>query len=679
MVQTILSIAVIAITISFSFWTLLRRDRSLPAFFVVLALLVTSLLETCTLLLLLQPERFAYWEGWSLFVEAFIPGVWLLASTTHGREAKLSEFRFSQKTLLLLSLLFIVPVFLTPAAGFYYSPDFPFEPVLFLGPVGFPFYIGIMAFLVAALINLETTLVNASPGELWKMKFTTLGIGTILAAYALYYSQALLFRTLNLNFLSIRSFFLILAVGMMTFGRLRKGDGVKIRVSRHVAFKSVVLITVGGYLVLIGLLGEGMRYFGAEFQRSVVIGFIILSGLVLLFVFLSGRVRREILVFLHKNFYQSKYDYRVQWLQFTERLANRQSEADLQQVILSAYCDIFGIQCAALYLVDPDRRNYVNTAVYEMEALPETFGHDNVLVRYIDGRGWVFRHTDNFLEVPAETKEFLKRYQVSFVVPLLSGEQLEGFIVLGRQVNPNETVMYEDFDLMKTIARQASFALRNQRLSDQLTRLREMEAIGNIATFVIHDLKNHVAGLSLMVDNARHYIDNPEFQQDMLRSLDNTVTKMQGLIGKLKNLGEKELLNLQPIDLRTVVRRAMAFLPAGRVAVSGEPLVVKVDADELQKVFLNLLLNAVEATPDGSPVTVEVAMAGAPHVRVIDQGTGMSADYIRRELFKPFVTTKKKGLGIGLYQSRQIVEAHGGRLEVQSEVGKGTVFTVWLK
>ncbi|TWJ13787.1 ATP-binding protein [Geobacter argillaceus] len=180
-------------------------------------------------------------------------------------------------------------------------------------------------------------------------------------------------------------------------------------------------------------------------------------------------------------------------------------------------------------------------------------------------------------------------------------------------------------------------------------------------------------------NNARHYIDNPDFQQDMLRSLDNTVNKMQGLIGRLKNLGEKELLNLQPVDLKTVVRRAMAFLPADRVTVGGEPLVVKVDAEELQKVLLNLLLNAVEASPDGSQVAVEVAMVGAPHIRVVDHGSGMSADYIRRELFKPFATTKKKGLGIGLYQSRQIVEAHGGRLEVQSEVGKGTVFTVWLK
>ncbi len=679
MVQAILSITVIIVATTFSVWAMLRRERSLAAFTLSAALLVTALLEASTLFSLSRPDLFGYWERWSLFAEGLMPGVWLLASITHAREARLVDLRLSQKVLLFLSLLFLVPVLRSPVAGFYYSPDFPVEQVLFLGPVGFPFYISVMIFLVAALVNLETTLANATPGELWKLKFATLGIGTILASYALYYSQALLFRTINLHFLPVRSFFLILGVGMLTYGRLRKGDGVKIRVSRQVAFKSVVLIAVGGYLVLIGLLGEGMRYFGAEFQRSVVIGFIVLSGIALLLLFLSGRVRREIKVFLHKNFYQSKYDYRVQWLQFTERLANRQSEADLQQVILSAYCDTFGIQSAALYLLDAERRLFVNTAVYEMGALTETFGPDDALVRYIDGRGWVFRHTDSFLELSTETRAFMEKCHVSFVVPLLSGEQLEGFIVLGRQVNPHETIIYEDFDLMKTIARQASFALRNQRLSDQLTRVREMEAIGNIATFVIHDVKNYVAGLSLMVDNARHYIDNPEFQQDMLGSLDNTVKKMQGLIARLKNLGEKELLNLQPIDLLAVVNRAVSFLPAGRVTVNGERLVVPVDAEEMQKVILNLLLNAVEASPADAPVSVEVGLAGTPFVRVIDQGIGMSAEYIRRELFKPFATTKKKGLGIGLYQSRQIVEAHGGRLEVQSEVGKGTLFTIVLK
>ncbi len=672
-------IAAIIVSMTYACWNAYSRRSPVADSLLSLALGMIAVLEAFNLLSLNFSGSGVGWGRWALFAEAALPLTWLLASSTHTRQGGLRNLSRLQWGLLFLSLCFPLAAWLFPLTSFFYAPDFPFEQVVFLAPVGFAFYIGIMVYLVISLVNLETTLANATPAELWKIKFETIGVGTILAVYALYYSQALLFRTINMHFVAIRSFFMILAVGMMSYGRLRQREGVKIRVSRQVAFKSVILIAVGIYLVLIGLLGEGMRYFGAEFQRSVTIGFILSTGIALLILFLSGKVRREIRVFLHKNFYQSKYDYRVQWLQFTERLASRQSEADLQQVILSAYCDAFGIQSAALYLLDPDLKTYVNTAVYEMEALSDTFGLDNALVRYVAGRGWVFRHTDSFLEVSVETRSFLERYRVSFVVPLLSGEQLEGFIVLGRQVNPSETVMYEDFDLMKTIARQASFALRNQRLSDQLTRSREMEAIGNIATFVIHDLKNHVAGLSLMVDNARHYIDNPEFQQDMLRSLDNTVNKMQGLIGRLKNLGEKELLNLQPVDLLTVVRRAMAFLPADRVTVTGEPLVVKVDAEELQKVILNLLLNALEASPDGSPVAVEVAMVGAPHIRVVDHGSGMSADYIRRELFKPFATTKKKGLGIGLYQSRQIVEAHGGRLEVQSEVGKGTVFTVWLK
>jgi putative PEP-CTERM system histidine kinase len=264
------------------------------------------------------------------------------------------------------------------------------------------------------------------------------------------------------------------------------------------------------------------------------------------------------------------------------------------------------------------------------------------------------------------------------VVPLFGGEQLKGFIVLGQPINNKEVYIYEDYDLMKTIARQAYLAIMHQRLSEQVAHTREIEAIGNVAAFVAHDLKNLVSNLSLIVENAARYIHNPDFQKDMLTSLGNTVVKMQTLISRLKNLGDQYHFNQQPVNLLELAERTAHLVVGSRVTVSGTAEIVCVDENEIQKVILNLVMNGIEASVPHEPVAIEVGCTNVPFIKIIDRGCGMTARFLRTDLFKPFRTTKKQGLGIGLYQCRQIVEAHGGRIEVNSEEGRGSAFTVWF-
>jgi putative PEP-CTERM system histidine kinase len=264
------------------------------------------------------------------------------------------------------------------------------------------------------------------------------------------------------------------------------------------------------------------------------------------------------------------------------------------------------------------------------------------------------------------------------VIPLFQANLLTGFIALGEQVVRAEQYRYEDYDLMKTIASQASIAIQHQRLSEELTQARSMEVVGNLATFVVHDLKNLVATVSLIVENAGEHLENPEFQEDMLGALRNTADKMHGLIGRLKNLGKSEPFHLRSSELLSLVNRSARLVQGDAITVRGTPEVALADESELQKVLLNFFLNGIEAS-QGEGVVAEVGFAGAPYIRVTDRGCGMSPMFIRKELFTPFCTTKQQGLGIGLYQSRQIVEAHGGRIEVASVEGEGTVFTVWLQ
>jgi len=654
------------------------RDRSGTGWFLSAALAVTAVVELLDMLSLAVSLDAVAWKRYALFGEGLLPTLWILCSLMYARQRGPWEIGWRLRIAIAFTCIFSVVSVIIPLQAFFYAPDFPVERLLFLGTPGFYFYVGIMFSLVFALVNFEVTLANASPEALWKIKYDIIGLGAILAVLIFYYSQALLYRTLNMNYTLLRAFLYVVAAVMIGYSRLCRQGKVRIQVSRQTAFKSVVMLAVGIYLVMIGLLGEGMQYFGTFFPRTVSISFVFLSGIALLILFFSARVRREVKVVLHKNFYQHKYDYRTQWLRFTEQLATSGSGEELLQRILSAYCEIFGIGGAALFLYEDGPAGYCLTAQYEMEPTQDLITAENSMISFLEKSGWVINVREENPEIMTENSQFFSSNNISFVIPLFAGERIEGFIALGKVIKDNEVYIYEDYDLMKTIGRQASVAIMHHRLSEQISQAREVQAIGNVAAFVIHDLKNLVSNLSLIVENADRHIHNPDFQQDMLASLGNTVVKMQRLIGRLKNLGEGELVSLKQIDLLHLVEKTARMVTGSSITVSGTPENALVDQNEIQKVVLNLLINGIEASGPDQPVMAEVGTDGTPFIRITDQGCGMSSRFMRTELFKPFRTTKKQGLGIGLYQCRQIVEAHGGRIEVVSVEGSGSVFTVWL-
>jgi len=656
---------------------LLYIERTRTGLYLSAALTATALTDFFDLLSLNASFNPFLWKTCALSVEALLPLLWLLSSLTFFRQSGPWRLSRARKGAVALTVLFFVAQQMLPLKAFFYAPDFPVERLLFLADIGFYYYIAFLLCMIMVLVNFEITFVNASPDAVWKIKYELIGLGIVVAIQVFYYSQALLYRSLNMNYLSLRSFLYLVAAVMITYSLVfRRGKG-RVQVSRQVAFKSVIIVTVGIYLILLGILGKGMQYFSSIFSRNIVISLIFITGTGLLILLLSDRFKRELKVHLHKNFYQYKHDYRTQWLRFTEQLSSSSSGDELIQHILSAYCDIFGVTGSALFLLDISRTRYHAVADHNMPLKVEMVEAGNSLITFMHEHEWVISVYEEVPGIRAEDSRYFSDNGVYFVVPLFNDSELEGFIVLARPVTSKEIFIYEDYDLMKTISRQAFLAIMHQRLSDQIIRAREIQAIGNVATFVAHDLKNHVSSLSLIVENAARHLHNPEFQKDMLTSLGNTVTKMQTLIGRLKNFGEQDL-KLRQVNLLELSKKTAHLLLESRISVSGTPETAWVDETEIQKVVLNLLMNGLEASEKTEPVILEVGCDNAPYIRVSDKGCGMTSRYIRTELFKPFRTTKKQGLGIGLYQCSQIMEAHGGRIEVNSLEGIGTEFTVWF-
>lgn len=674
--MTISLIAVIVLSISVQ--RIFQLERGAARLYLAAPFLATALVELFDLLAVSDLVPQADWKGCAVYAEALLPALWLLLSLTYARGTGFSGLSRRVRALVCGSFLLVLAPAVLPGGELFYAPDFPDERLLFLTNAGYFFYVAILVLLVVALANFEATLVNASPDALWRLKLDVVALGSMLAVLIFYYSYALLQRTLNMELVPLRSLLFIVAAALMAYSRAHGRGPARVRVSQGVLLRSVVLAAVAGYLVLLGILGEGMRYFGKQLPRLLSLSVAFIGGMLLILCLLSDRLKRELKVFVHKNFYQSKYDYRSQWLGLTARLASFDSGDDLLKRVLSAYCDIFGVKGSALFLHQEGCGWFCATGIRELEELEKTLAEDNRLVAYLRERRWVFDRNDDNPDILAENAEFIGRHRISFAIPLFEGGALSGFVVLGEQVVKDERYRYEDYDLMKAIACQASISIQHQRLTEQLAQARMMEAVGNLATFVAHDLKNLASTISLIVDNAKEHLDNPEFQRDMLASLGSTSQKMHGLIARLRNLGEQEQVRMRPVDLLSLVERSACLVSGGAITVQGCRETAMIDEDELQKVLLNLFLNGIEASREGAGVTAEVGFAGAPFIRVSDRGCGMSPRFVRSELFAPFRSTKLKGLGIGMYQCRQIIAAHGGRLDVSSVEGDGTVFTVWL-
>ncbi len=676
--QELISLFAVFVVLGFCFFLFIKEGRSFRFLASAALLLLYCQLEVFDLLVYLNPHELFFWKKFSLICESLLPAVALLFSLTFYRTSGLRNSGWISRIFLCLSPLFLILVLTVSPEKFIFSPDFAEEKILFLGQWGFFFYLGIMFYLTLSLVMLERTLIALPVHERWSIKFEIIGMGVLLAASLIFYSQSLLYRSIDMNLLPTRSLALLVAVGLIIFSRIKRGGGNPISVSRGVAFQSVVVLALSLYLIGIGLLGEGMRYLGVSFQKNFFIIIGMLSGLAILLVFLSENLRRKINVVLQKNFFRNKFDYRRQWLEFTRRISGAGSYEQLQLITLTFFCETFGFVGATLYLKDDSSGNYIRASRFRVGVEEAFFNNDNSLVSYLAKRDWILSVNDRETDILSRNEEFFSENDISLIVPLRFAEKLEGFVVCSRLINSSESFTYEDFDLLRVLARQTTSAIVNRRLSEEIAASRELVAMGKVSAFVMHDLKNQVSSLSLMVENAADYIDDHEFQEDMLETLAGTIEKMKKLIARLKNLREKPELNLVELDLLELVRHTLQNFNHDVKLVADGPVPALIDREELSNVLLNLLINAFESGSEGQAVVVTVGYGddSRPCVKVSDQGCGMSADFIDTHLFRPFSTTKKMGFGIGLYQCKQVVEAHGGRIEVESEKGVGTTFVV---
>src|SRR6266568_3012330 len=641
-----------------------------------------------------SPEDITYWQWLRLLASAFFPGFWLVFSLCYSR-GNYQEFLRRWRATWIGA--FVIPVGIALGFG-----DQAIINVVRLAPgsvwtliMGWPGkalnLVGLLS-AVLILMNLERTF-RASVGTMrWRIKYLMLGLAVLFGTRIYITSQALLYSAIQLPLVTVSAaaaFVACLLIALSLF-RSRLSD-VDIYPSHAVLRYSMTALLAGSYLVLVGLLAKVVAVWGGNASLPIE-ALLVLAGVVgVTILVLSDRVRQKTRRFVSRHFRRPLYDYRKVWLTFTERTTSLMDETDFCRAVAKLVAENFEVLSATVWLVDQDKDKLAfaaSTAMSETDANDLANSLDNIHEMIQAMRA--HPHPVD-IDLARETwVEALKRCNPEYFhkgggrvcVPLVSGGEVIGLITLGDRVSGASFAM-EDLDLLKCIGDQVAASLRNIKLSQRLVQAKEMEAFQTMSAVFVHDLKNTASTLSLMLQNMSRHFQDPAFQEDAARGLSKSVTHLNNLIDELTLL--RQGLEIKPLDsdLNQIVAAALVGLDGTAdfpFVKNLSPLPrIPLDPAQIQKVVTNLVINAKEAAAPHGEIRVETSRRnGWLILSVADNGCGMSSEFIRRSLFRPFQSTKKKGLGIGMFHSKMIVDAHRGRIEVESKKGKGTTFRVWL-
>ncbi|MEQ1851501.1 MAG: XrtA/PEP-CTERM system histidine kinase PrsK [Chthoniobacteraceae bacterium] len=634
------------------------------------------------------------WQALASIARSLVPGTWMLFSLTYSRG---NYVQFVLRWRLVLAAAFVLPIGI--ALGFHGSLSEAFRHKeshagwwLEASAAGKLLSGLLLLSAILVMTNLENTLRAAVGTMRWRIKFVVLGLGVIFGARIYTTSQEVLFSGWDLALAEVDTASLLIGCFMIGVAYVRSGFAeIDVYPSRTVLASSVTALLAGVYLFVIGVAAQvvGRLGGGVNFQTQA---FLVLAGVAVLAVLLlSDRLRQGVRRFVSRHFARPQHDSRRIWSLATTKMASVLNPAGLCGAAARLVSETFEVLAVSIWLVD-DRKHQLVLAASTSSSDRNGQGLESACPASESMRSGLAEKPGPF-DLEKVTDERLRPLQQLCVtqfakggnrvcLPLFAAERWLGVAVLADRVN-GVPYTVEELDLLKCIGDQLAAAVLNLRLTDDLMQSKELEAFQTMSTFFVHDLKNAVSGLSLTLRNLPVHFDDPEFRADALRGIGNTVSRIDGMIERLSALRKKIEPRFEVADLNQLVRDTLQRIDGMKgvdVKTDLQPLPkVLVDREQIESVLTNLLLNARDALAAGGQIEVRSGQEdGRAVLTVSDTGAGMSAEFLRNSLFRPFQSTKKKGLGIGMFQSKTIVEAHRGTIQVESEMGKGTTFRIHL-
>jgi putative PEP-CTERM system histidine kinase len=538
-----------------------------------------------------------------------------------------------------------------------------------------------------ALVLVHNLYGQASHDTRWRIRLPMLAL-TAMWAYDLHlYTVAYLTREPIGDLVAMRGAVLAMLAPLFAMALHQRPDW-KVQLSRAATFQSLSLLAIMGYLILMMSATRAMEAVGGGWVRSGQVGFVAAVTIAAFVLLPSSRIRAWLSVMLAKHLFEHRYDYRQEWLRFAGAIGRESGDgAAIEERLVKALADIGAAPAGMLLLADESHRLSPSASWNWRHDPPRPDGSESACMRAIEASAHVIDFgaagsgKPSREAPPHPLPEWLAAVPDAWAgIPLIHSGRLIGIVILAHPP-VRRALDWEDFDLFRTAGIQAASYLAEARSHQALADAQRFDEFNRRFAFILHDIKNLVSQLSLVARNAERHAGNPEFQADMVATLQSSVRKMNDLLARLSPGRARETEPPRP----TRVQPLLAALAAAKrrvrpVELFGDArLGVIADPTGLEQAIGHLVQNAIDAGPTGAPVRICFERRGGEvAIQVIDSGEGMSAEFIRSRLFQPFSSTKEGGFGVGAFEARSLVAAMSGRLEVESREGEGSRFTILL-
>ena len=527
---------------------------------------------------------------------------------------------------------------------------------------------------VVGLLAAENLLRNADDAQRRNIFPLCLGLGEMFAFELFLYADRLIVAGVDPILAQGRGLAALIAVPLLAMAMARNREWrVDIHVSRAVVFHTVALVASGLFFLAVAAIGLFVRSVGGRWGGTLQLFTLIGAATLLVPIFGSGGLRIFLKQLISTHFFSHRFDYRAEWRRFVDMVSQSNASDDALTVrVIRALAQIVDSPAGMLWQRQENGSYICDVGWNADTAVGRKLCAEDPFIEAFECGVRIQQQSQSHHSWPFDLpKSWL-------AVPLTLRDEIVAFVVLAAPAF-TYTLDTETLDLLQTAGKQAASYLAEEKSTRDLVDLRILSEYNKKFAFVVHDLKNLTSQLNLTVNNAKKYFDRPEFRDDMLLTIENSVNRMNRLLAQLKAEGARP--SVKPIEpdavIANVIRELSAIGTPIKTKLAARSCRIAVNGDEFRSVLCHLINNAREAAGSNSSVVVASRMSeDKVIIDIVDDGPGMEEAFIRNELFRPFRSTKTGGLGIGVYQTRELLRMAGGELDVISQRGIGTTMRV---